>query len=49
MKRLAAGDLALAPGAIAAAATDRKDLPTIKIKVATDKPNMIFFNTQSPC
>ena len=49
MKRLAAGDLALSLGAIAAAATDRKDLPTIKIRVTIDKPNTIFFSTQSPC
>ena len=49
MKRLAAGDLATALGAIAAAAIDRKDLPTINIRVTIDKPNMIFFSTQSPC
>ncbi len=49
MKRLAAGDLALALGAIAAAATDKKDLPTIKIRVTIDRPDMIFFSTQSPC
>jgi hypothetical protein len=49
MKRLAAGDLAFELGAIAAAAPDRKDLPTIKIRVTIGKPTMIFFNTQSPC
>jgi hypothetical protein len=40
LKRLAAGDLAFKLSAIAAAAPNRKDPPTIKLRVTIDNPTM---------